>query len=93
MTRRGGASLGREVAPRQFAVALGNLATGWMRRLTEPDRQILLALRYILPSKNPRRRGGPIFRPSHPGVSDRGDGPTNFIPFRLNTIGAVLLPA
>jgi H+/Cl- antiporter ClcA len=38
-----GASLGREVAPRQFAVALGNLATGWMRRLTEPDRQILLA--------------------------------------------------
>jgi H+/Cl- antiporter ClcA len=38
-----GASLGREVAPRQFAVALGNLVTGWMKRLSEPDRQILLA--------------------------------------------------
>jgi H+/Cl- antiporter ClcA len=38
-----GASLGREVAPRQFAVALGNLATGWMKRLSEPDRRILLA--------------------------------------------------
>ena len=38
-----GASLGREVAPRQFAVALGNLATGWMKRLSARDRQILLA--------------------------------------------------
>ena len=28
-----GASLGREVAPRQFAVALGNFATGWLKRL------------------------------------------------------------
>src|SRR6201996_8433497 len=38
-----GASLGREVAPRQFAVALGNLATGWLKRLTEREREILLA--------------------------------------------------
>ncbi len=38
-----GASLGREVAPRQVAVALGNLATGWIKRLTERDREILLA--------------------------------------------------
>src|SRR6202046_2167241 len=38
-----GASLGREVAPRQFAVALGNLATGWLRRLTDREREILLA--------------------------------------------------
>ncbi len=38
-----GASLGREVAPRQLAVALGNVATGWITRLTERDRQILLA--------------------------------------------------
>jgi H+/Cl- antiporter ClcA len=38
-----GASLGREVAPRQLAVALGNVATGWIRRLTERDREILLA--------------------------------------------------
>ncbi len=29
-----GASLGREVAPRQFAVALGDFATGWLRRLS-----------------------------------------------------------
>lgn len=38
-----GASLGREVAPRQFAVALSNLVTGWLKRLTERDREILLA--------------------------------------------------
>jgi H+/Cl- antiporter ClcA len=38
-----GASLGREVAPRQFAVALGNLVTGWLKRLSERDREILLA--------------------------------------------------
>ena len=38
-----GASLGREVAPRQFAVALGNLATGWLKRLSDRDREILLA--------------------------------------------------
>jgi H+/Cl- antiporter ClcA len=38
-----GASLGREVAPRQFAVALGDFATGWLKRLTAQDRQILLA--------------------------------------------------
>jgi H+/Cl- antiporter ClcA len=38
-----GASLGREVAPRQFAVALGNVATGWLKRLSGRDRQILLA--------------------------------------------------
>jgi H+/Cl- antiporter ClcA len=38
-----GASLGREVAPRQFAVALGNLATGWLKQLSRRDRQVLLA--------------------------------------------------
>jgi H+/Cl- antiporter ClcA len=38
-----GASLGREVAPRQFAVALGNLATEWIKRLSDRDREILLA--------------------------------------------------
>jgi len=38
-----GASLGREVAPRQFAVALGDFATGWLNRLSERDREILLA--------------------------------------------------
>jgi H+/Cl- antiporter ClcA len=38
-----GASLGREVAPRQFAVALGNLATGWLKHLSSRDRQVLLA--------------------------------------------------
>ena len=38
-----GASLGREVAPRQFAVALGNFATGWLRRLSNRDCEILLA--------------------------------------------------
>jgi H+/Cl- antiporter ClcA len=38
-----GASLGREVAPRQFALALGNLATGWLKRLTDREREILLA--------------------------------------------------
>jgi H+/Cl- antiporter ClcA len=38
-----GASLGREVAPRQLAVALGNLVTGWIKRLSERDREILLA--------------------------------------------------
>jgi H+/Cl- antiporter ClcA len=38
-----GASLGREVAPRQFAVALGDFATGWLKRLSAQDRKILLA--------------------------------------------------
>src|SRR6202453_1545772 len=38
-----GASLGREVAPRQFAVALGNLATGWLKHLSSRDRRVLLA--------------------------------------------------
>jgi chloride channel protein, CIC family len=38
-----GASLGREVAPRQFAVALGDFATGWLKRLTDREREILLA--------------------------------------------------
>ena len=38
-----GASLGREGAPRQFAAALGDLATGWMKRLSSRDREILLA--------------------------------------------------
>jgi H+/Cl- antiporter ClcA len=37
-----GASLGREVAPRQLAVALGNFATGWLKRLSPRDREILL---------------------------------------------------
>ncbi|WP_322857500.1 chloride channel protein [Mycobacterium shigaense] len=38
-----GASLGREGAPRQFAAALGDLATAWLRRLSGRDREILLA--------------------------------------------------
>jgi H+/Cl- antiporter ClcA len=38
-----GASLGREGAPRQFAAALGDFATGWLKRLTPGDREILLA--------------------------------------------------
>lgn len=38
-----GASLGREGAPRQFAAALGDLGTGWLRRLCPRDREILLA--------------------------------------------------
>src|SRR6202034_437661 len=38
-----GASLGREVAPRQFAVALGDFAMGWLKRLSARDREILLA--------------------------------------------------
>jgi H+/Cl- antiporter ClcA len=38
-----GASLGREVAPRQFAVALGDFATRWLKRLSARDREILLA--------------------------------------------------
>jgi len=38
-----GASLGREGAPRQFAAALADLGTGWLRRLTPGDREILLA--------------------------------------------------
>ena len=38
-----GASLGREGAPRQFAAALGDLATGWLKRLSRRDREILLA--------------------------------------------------
>jgi H+/Cl- antiporter ClcA len=38
-----GASLGREGAPRQFAAALGDLATGWLKRLSTRDREILLS--------------------------------------------------
>jgi H+/Cl- antiporter ClcA len=38
-----GASLGREGAPRQFAAALGDLGTRWMKRLSPDDRRILLA--------------------------------------------------
>ncbi|MEZ0353995.1 chloride channel protein [Mycobacterium sp. pR1184] len=38
-----GASLGREGAPRQFAAALGDFATCWLRRLSGRDREILLA--------------------------------------------------
>jgi H+/Cl- antiporter ClcA len=38
-----GASLGREGAPRQFAAALGDLGTGWLRRLSSRDREVLLA--------------------------------------------------
>ncbi|MGA7054104.1 MAG: chloride channel protein [Mycobacterium sp.] len=38
-----GASLGREGAPRQFAAVLGDLATGWVKRLSSRDREILLA--------------------------------------------------
>jgi len=38
-----GASLGREVAPRQLAAALGDFATGWLKRLSAQDREILLA--------------------------------------------------
>ena len=38
-----GASLGREGAPRQFAAALGNWGTGWLKRLSPRDREILLA--------------------------------------------------
>jgi H+/Cl- antiporter ClcA len=38
-----GASLGREVAPRQFAVALGNVGTRWLKQLSSRDRQVLLA--------------------------------------------------
>jgi H+/Cl- antiporter ClcA len=37
-----GASLGREVAPRQIAVALGDFATGWLKRVSPRDREILL---------------------------------------------------
>jgi H+/Cl- antiporter ClcA len=38
-----GASLGREGAPRQFATALGDFATAWLKRLSSHDRQVLLA--------------------------------------------------
>jgi len=38
-----GASLGREVAPRQIAVAFGDFAMGWLKRLSVRDREILLA--------------------------------------------------
>lgn len=38
-----GASLGREGAPRQFAAALADFGTGWLRRLDARDREILLA--------------------------------------------------
>jgi len=38
-----GASLGREGAPRQLAAALSDTATGWLKRLSPRDREILLA--------------------------------------------------
>lgn len=38
-----GASLGREGAPRQFASALGDFGTAWLKRLSAHDRQVLLA--------------------------------------------------
>jgi H+/Cl- antiporter ClcA len=38
-----GASLGREGAPRQFAAALSDLGTGWLKRISSRDREILLA--------------------------------------------------
>jgi H+/Cl- antiporter ClcA len=38
-----GASLGREGAPRQFAAALSDFGTGWLKRLSSRDREILLA--------------------------------------------------
>lgn len=38
-----GASLGREGAPRQFAAALSDLGTEWLRRLSPRDREVLLA--------------------------------------------------
>src|SRR6201992_3222498 len=38
-----GASLGREVAPRQLAVALNNVVTRWFTRISRRDREILLA--------------------------------------------------
>jgi H+/Cl- antiporter ClcA len=38
-----GASLGREGAPRQFAAALGDLGTGWLKWLSPRDREVLLA--------------------------------------------------
>lgn len=38
-----GASLGREGAPRQFAAALSDLGTGWLKRLSPSDREVLLA--------------------------------------------------
>jgi H+/Cl- antiporter ClcA len=37
-----GASLGREVAPRQLSVALGDLGMRWLTRLSPRDREILL---------------------------------------------------
>jgi H+/Cl- antiporter ClcA len=38
-----GASLGREAAPRQFAAALADLGTRWLKRVSPRDREILLA--------------------------------------------------
>jgi chloride channel protein, CIC family len=38
-----GASLGREGAPRQFAAALGDFGTAWLKRLSGHDRRVLLA--------------------------------------------------
>lgn len=38
-----GASLGREGAPRQFAAALSDFGTAWLKRLSPHDRQVLLA--------------------------------------------------
>lgn len=38
-----GASLGREGAPRQFAAVLADFGTGWLKRLSPGDREMLLA--------------------------------------------------
>lgn len=38
-----GASLGRESAPRQLAAALSDLGTGWLKKLSAQDRELLLA--------------------------------------------------
>ncbi|OBJ55080.1 chloride channel protein [Mycobacterium sp. 1423905.2] len=38
-----GASLGREGAPRQLAAALADFATGWLKRMSPADREVLLA--------------------------------------------------
>ncbi|WP_170322091.1 chloride channel protein [Mycobacterium bohemicum] len=45
-----GASLGREGAPRQFAAALADSGTQWLRRLSARDREILLACAALLSS-------------------------------------------
>ncbi|OBK12409.1 chloride channel protein [Mycobacterium asiaticum] len=38
-----GASLGREGAPRQFAAVLADFSTGWLKRLSAAEREVLLA--------------------------------------------------